>query len=502
MTDETDSSPQETHTQSIERLSTGVGGLDEILQGGLIPERSYLLRGEPGTGKTILGLHYLTAGIAHDETPLFINLEETTEDIKQNAASLGFDLTDVHFLDLSPKSEFFAGDQGYDVFESGEVERDPLIEEITEQVSDLQPDRVFVDPITQLRYLSTDEYQFRKQTLSFMRMLSEQGATVLFTTQATDDAPDDDLQFMSDGTIQLGYAATGRSVNVPKFRGSPTESGGHSMEITRDGLVVYPELSPGKYDRSFVDEAISAGVPALDELLHGGLDRGTVTVLSGPTGVGKTTTGTQFMKEAAGRGERSVMYLFEESESTFMQRSEAINIPVHEMRERGTLAVEEIESLQVSPQEFANMVRHEVEEEDADIIMLDGIAGYKLGLQGEEDDLVTHLHALNRYLKNMGVTVILIDEVANITGEFQATNVGISYLADNIIFLRHLEVRGEMRKVIGVLKMRTSDFERTLRKFEITEHGITVGEPLTNLRGILSGTPQWTEDQNPDESRE
>ncbi|QIO24202.1 ATPase domain-containing protein [Haloarcula sp. JP-L23] len=488
----------ETVAQSTDRLSTGVSGLDEILHGGFISERSYLLRGEPGTGKTILGLHYLTTGVVQGETALFINLEETTADIEQNAAALGFDLEDVHFLDLSPKSEFFAGEQGYDIFESSEVERDPIVARIAEQVSELQPDRVFVDPISQLRYLSTDEYQFRKQALSFMRLLSEQGATVLFTTQATDDAPDDDLQFMSDGSIDLGYASTGRSISVPKFRGSETEGGNHAMEITAGGLVVYPELTPGKQNQEFVAEPISSGVPEVDELLNGGLDRGTVTVISGPTGVGKTTTGTQFMKEAAGRGERSVMYLFEESEATFMQRSEAINIPVSEMRERGTLTVEEVEPLQVSPQEFAQMVRHQVEEEDADIVMIDGIAGYKLGLQGDEDELVTHLHALNRYLKNMGVTVILIDEVSNITGEFQATNVGISYLADNIVFLRHLELEGEMQKVIGVLKMRTSDFERTLRKFEITEHGITVGDPLIQVQGILSGTPQLTDNQDRD----
>jgi circadian clock protein KaiC len=495
MTDTIDSDTVADDTVSIDRLSTGIEGLDSILHGGVIPERSYTVRGEPGTGKTILGLHYLTTGIEAEETSLFINLEETTADIKQNAATLGFDLEDVHFLDLSPKSDFFAGDQGYDIFESGEVERDPMIEEITERVSDLQPDRVFVDPISQLRYLSTDEYQFRKQALSFMRMLSEAGATVLFTTQATEDAPDDDLQFMSDGTIELGYATTGRSVSVPKFRGSETQSGNHAMEITDEGLVVYPELTPGEYDQEFVSESISSGVPEVDELLNGGLERGTVTVLSGPTGVGKTTTGTQFMKEAAGRGEHSVMYLFEESEATFMQRSEAINIPVSKMRERGTLTVEAVEPLQVSPQEFAQMVRQQVEQEDADIVMIDGIAGYKLGLQGGEDELVTHLHALNRYLKNMGVTVILIDEISSITGEFEATNVGISYLADNIVFLRHLELRGEMRKVIGVLKMRTSDFERTLREFEITEHGITVGDPLTQLRGILSGTPEWTDEQ-------
>ena len=492
MTDNSDSHTSPEMAAAIDRISTGIDGLDRILHGGLVPERSYLVRGRPGTGKTILGLHYLTRGVAQGDTALFVNLEEATADIEQNAAALGFDVEDIQFLDLSPKSDFFAGDQGYDIFESSEVERDPMVEAITEKVSTLEPDRVFVDPISQLRYLSTDQYQFRKQALSFMRLLSEAGATVLFTTQATEDAPDDDLQFMSDGMIELGYGSTGRSISVPKFRGSATRSGDHAVKITDNGLVVYPELAPGEHGQAYVDEPISAGVPEVDELLDGGLDRGTVSVISGPTGVGKTTTGTQFMKEAAGRGERSVMYLFEETESTFMRRSEAVNIPVAEMREQGTLKVEEIEAVDTTPQEFAAMVRHEVEDEGAEIVMIDGIAGYKLALEGGNDELVSNLHSLGRYLKNMGVSVIMVEEVKNITGGFQATDVGISYLADNIVFLRHLELRGEMRKVIGVLKMRTSDFERTLREFEITEHGITVGEPLTQLQGILSGTPEWT----------
>ncbi|MFB6251311.1 MAG: ATPase domain-containing protein [Halobellus sp.] len=497
MTHDSDGDRTRTEAPNIDRISTGVPGLNEILHGGLIPQRSYLVRGDPGTGKSILGLHYLTEGLAAGGTALFINLEEQTADIKQNAATLGFDLDGIEFLDLSPKSDFFTGDQGYDVFEASAVERDPIIEAISERVASVEPDRVFVDPISQFRELSSDDFQFRKHALSFMRLMGEHGATVLFTTQATASEPDDDLQFLSDGTIELGYASTGRSIAVPKFRGSPTHSGNHGMTITDEGLVVHPQLSPGEYAQEFVSEPISSGIPELDELLNGGLDRGTVTVISGPTGVGKTTTGTQFMKEAAGRGEHSVMYLFEESEATFARRSEAINIPVAQMAERGTLTVEEIEPLAVSPQEFAQRVRRQVEEEDADIVMIDGIAGYKLGIQGDEDDLVTHLHSLGRYLKNMGVTVVLIDEVASITGEFQATNVGISYLADNIVFLRHIEINGEMRKVIGVLKMRTSDFERTLREFEITRNGIKVGGPLTELRGILRGTPEW-KDESPD----
>ncbi|WP_172861721.1 ATPase domain-containing protein [Halopenitus persicus] len=479
-----------------ERVRTGVDGLDEILHGGLIPERSYMVRGEPGTGKSILGLHFLIAGTEQGETSLYINLEETETDITQNAASLGLDVSDVEFLDLTPESTEFTEEETYDVFSPDDVEREPVTETITDRVRELDPDRVVIDPMTQLQYLAPDQYQFRKQVLSLTRFFGQTGATLVFTSQAGARAPDDDLQFMSDGVIELDYTDTGRTVSVPKFRGSGTRSGDHTMRIRDTGTAVYPELQPGGSDVEYAMETISSGVPELDQQLHGGIERGTVTIISGPTGVGKTTTGAQFMKEAAGRGERSAIYMFEETERTFLKRCSSVNIPVAAMRDRGTLSVEEVQALELSPQEFAHKVRTDVEEEDTQIVMIDGINGYDLSIRGDDSELRRKLHSLCRYLKSVGVTVILIDEVSSVTGEFEVTEGGISYIADNIVFLRHIEMNGELRKVIGVLKKRTSDFERTLRNFRITEHGITIGEPLTNLRGILQGTPEWTDDES------
>jgi circadian clock protein KaiC len=298
------------------------------------------------------------------------------------------------------------------------------------------------------------------------------------------------LQFIGDGVIHLNNdSADGRTLSVTKFRGSDFRRGFHSMRLTNIGMEVYPRLQPEVYKREFVQQAIASGVPELDELLHGGIERGTVTIITGPTGVGKTTLGLQFMKEAAGRGERSVVYTFEEAEETLLHRCEAINIPVRAMVERDTLSVVQVEALHFSPDEFANLVRQEVEKKKARIVMIDSVSGYRLSVRGQ--DLVSHLHAVCKYLQNMGVTVILINEVEHITGDFRATDVGISYVADNIVFLRYLELQGQMRKAIGVLKKRVSDFEKTLREIEITRYGIKVGRPLTGLRGILSGTPEW-----------
>ena len=480
--------PSSTGPEDV-RVSTGVAGLDAIVGGGLIPGRSYLVRGSPGAGKSILGLHFLTDGAARDQTSLYINLEEPTGQIRENAASLGFDLDAVEFLDVTPDTEFFAEDRSYSVFEPDQVESG-LTDRIVSRVEEADPDRVFLDPVTHMRYLTADDYQFRKQVISFMRFLKERNATVLFTSQESTETPDHDLQFLADGIVELGQQPDGRSVSIPKFRGSDRQAGVHSVRITDEGMAVYPELVPGEYAAEFTTEAIPSGVDELDALLGGGIERGTITVVSGPTGVGKTTTGSLFLEEAAARGETSALFLFEEGAATLRHRADALGMDLPALVEEGTLAVEEVEPLDLSPEQFAARVRTHVEDRGADVVMLDGIQGYKLSLRGKDDALVRKLHALGRYLKNMGVTVVFVDEVDTVTGEFRATNAGISYLADNILFLRHVELGGELRKSVGVLKKRVGSFERTLREFELsTEDGVVVGEPLEGMRGILRGTP-------------
>ncbi|MGB7375611.1 MAG: ATPase domain-containing protein [Rivularia sp. (in: cyanobacteria)] len=477
----------------LARLSTGIVGFDKILNSGFIPKRAYLVRGGPGCGKTILGLHFLSAGIAKGEPSLYITLGEPVEQIKTNGAILGFDTQAMHFLDLSPSADFFTQVQTYDIFSPAEVEREPTTQRIIETVESLKPKRVLIDSMTHFRYLCSDDFQFRKQVLSFMRFLLQAGATVVFTSESSPEAPDDDLQFISDGVIHLEHFPEGRNIRVTKFRGSDFIAGLHSLRLTSKGMQVAPRLQPEILKREFILETISSGVPELDELLHGGIERGTVTILTGPTGVGKTTLGLQFMKEAAGRGERSVIYTFEESEETLLARSQRVNIPVDAMVKNGNLSVVRVEPLNLTHDEFADRVRHEVEENKARIVMIDSIAGYRVAMRG--GDLASHLHALCKYLQNMGVTIILVNETENITGNFRATEVSISYIADNIIFLRYLEIYGEMQKAIGVLKKRLSDFEKTLREIEITRYGIKVGKPLIHLRKILSGTPEWV-DQN------
>lgn len=479
-----------------ERVSTGIAGLDEILQGGLPSGRSYLLRGGPGSGKTTTGLHFLTDGADDGNTSLLITFGEPAEQIRANATSVGIDASGIEILDLSPEADFFAEGGSYDIFDPAEVERDPVRESITEAVDELEPDRVLIDSITHYRYLAPDDFQFRKQVLSLVRYLLRAGATVLFTSEATRDRGDEDLQFLADGVVHLEQNESGRFVRVSKLRGSGFQGGRHGMRFAEDGLRVFPRLLPNGDSASVDREAISSGVPEIDQLLGGGLERGTVTLISGPSGVGKTTLAFQFMKEAAGRGERSAAYIFDEDRDVLMRRSEGVNLPLSQMEESGNLQVIREEPLTRGAGEFSRAVREQVEERDTRVVLLDSLSGYRLAVRN--DDPVTHLHALCNALRGMGVTVLITNEIQSITGDFQVSELGISYLADNIVFLRYLENRGKLRKAIGVLKKRFSDFENTLREFEITSHGLRVGDPLSELRGILQGTTQRVNEREPD----
>ncbi len=470
------------------RVATGVAGLDEILHGGLLAGRTYLVRGGAGVGKTALGMHFLVDGLSRGEPVAFLSHGTTVEMLRADAASLGLDAGRVHFLDFTPGPDFFAQSLSYDVFSAGEVEGTAFASGLVERFASLRPTRVFLDALTLVRHLAADVVDFRRYAQAFLSFLTSTGATVMFASGSSDRESDEDLQFMADGVINLDYSADlGRTITISKLRGSGFRLGKHSAKIDDDGFHVFPRLLPETFSGPSDGELVPSGIAELDSMLYGGIERGGITLVTGPTGVGKTTLGTRFIKEAAARGERSVIYTFEESAAVLRRRAEGVGMPVGAMMDAGMLSVVEIEPLHYTPDEFATIVRDEVERREARVVMIDSTSGYRVSMQGEE--LVPHLHALCKYLKNMGVTGLLVYEVPEITGEFRVTRADVSYIADNIVFLRYVEIGGELRRVVGVLKKRTSDFEKVLRELRITGDGLVVGEPLAGFRGILSGVP-------------
>lgn len=476
---------------SVSKISTGLSGLDEILKGGLLPQKSYLIRGGPGTGKSTFGYHFLSQAVENGEKALYITLGESQNNIIKNAAQLGIDLSQVDFLDLSPEADLHHSSSSYSVFSSAEVEQEPILKSIAQAVDEYEPSRVFLDSITLLRSVSQDPFQMRKMALSFINYICNNRATLLISSESMDETGDRDANFWVDGIIQLEYDPAWRKISVSKYRGSDFMHGSHAFRIGEEGIRVYPQLQPQRYERSFLSEPISTGVKELDELMHGGIEKGTISIVTGPSGAGKTNFGIQFIKEAASRGERSAIYSFEESAEVLMKRSESIGVPIRSMIDSGMLKLMTVQPLAYSPDEFSATIRRDVEENDTRIVMIDSIGGY--GISVREENTLERLHALTVYLQNMGVTTLMTHETSTITGLFETTGMNASYLADNIIFLRYLELNGELQKVIGILKKRMSDFEKGIRRFDITPEGLKVGEQLKGLRGILTGVPQSDE---------
>lgn len=473
-------------------LNTGIDGLDEILGGGLIRRRFYIVRGGPGTGKTTLGLHFLLEGVKNEEKLLLVSMTEDIEKIKENAKNYGFNLDKIDFLDLIPDSNFIEDNKDYDLFSSSEVEQKPLIDKLTAAIEKIKPDRIFFDGFTQLKYLSSDDFQFRKQILSLMQFVKKYNSTFLLTSEVGSEITDDDLQFMVDGIINIVYKDQHHFLEITKYRGSSFNKGQHSLKFEEKGIKVYPQLKNLNYKMNYKLGQISSGVEEINQLLHGGIEKGTNTIISGPSGVGKTTLGTQFIKESADKGMKTIIYSFEESNKTLLERSKAINIPLTEIRNNEQLIIKKINPFEYTLDEFSYEVRQDIKKHDISVVLIDSITGYLLSFKeyNKTHKMVRALHALCEHLKIEEVTVFMINEMKDIIGDFKATDSETSYLADNIIFLRYLEINGKLEKAIGVLKKRMSDFENTMRKFSITKEGIKVGEPLNNMRGILSGNPE------------
>jgi circadian clock protein KaiC len=477
------------YPQSNNRISTGITGLDQILHGGLPPRHAYLVRGDAGTGKTTLGLHFLVEGVKHNENVLFISLQQNEESIRENALKIGINTEGIHFLDLSPPPEFFAKAERFELFTIGQIDNQPITKSIVETIEKLRPARVFIDPVTLFRYLSPDQFHFRKQVLSLLAFLSQKNVTVLLSNEISSEIRDDDLRACVSGIIRLEHFPGERCICIEKVHGSDFIDGPNSFKITSCGMEVFPRLIAGNFYKQRNEiELLTSGNNEIDNLLKGGIEKGTITLISGPSGAGKTSLAVQFLISSSSIGKRAVMYSFEEESDTLRHRIVSSNNSTKNMMENGMLDITKIEPFQFSPDEFTSQIQKDVNDKKTQVILIDSLTGYNSAVN--QKCLVQNLHTIGSYLRNMKVSLFIITETSHVIESTAMSDIGVSYFSDNIIFLRYLEYRGELRKVIGVLKKRSGDFEKTLRLFEITAHGVKVGKPLKNLRGILTGIPE------------
>ena len=471
----------------MNRLSTGVAGLDEILLGGLLPGRVYLLSGQPGAGKTTLGLQFLIEGARRGESVLFVTLSESEAELRDNAETHGWDLGRVRFLDLHPDFDGIVGDQQYSIFHPADVELIPVARQIQAALDEFRPTRVVFDSLTQIRLLSRDPLRYHRQILALKVQLLGRGITSIFLGDASDQDFDTEISSIVQGVIALSLdkgreGMARRSVEVRKYRGSAYREGTHPLRLERGGVSIFPRLLALEHGQTFVREVMLSGVAGLDETMGGGFDRGTCTLITGNAGVGKTTLAMSILAQAARGGERGILYTFDEGPAEILYRSTTVGLAVDpELTE-----VRKVNPLLLYPDEFAGWVRREVEQGGTKVVVIDSLNGYSQSMP-DEGYLAGHMHQLIGYLNRMGVTTFLINEISTLVGDFAATQYGLSYMADTIVIIRVYEYEGGVRKAIGTIKKRLSDHEKLFREFEITPRGLRVGNPLPNLRGILRG---------------
>lgn len=481
------------------RVPTGIPGVDEIFFGGLISQRSYLLVGSAGSGKTVFSVQWLLEGRRRGERLLYITLTEPGNDIQRNMTSFGWQMEGIELLDLTPTSDANESGEEYQVFAPSEVEHVAVWQAIYRAVKEKRPQRLVIDSVTQLRYLSTDEYQFRKKILGLVSFLNKSECTSLLSFETSELERETSVGLAVDGLIRLRAEVSPsrviglRSIQVEKFRGSDFISGMHPMRITDDGIHVFPHRIEPIGGHNPTVERLSSGIRQLDELLGGGLESGTTTIISGPSGVGKTTLGVAFLLAAVSAGERAVVFTFEESIESLMIRSRGIGMPLDTALEAGTLKIVRLNPMEQYPDEFLGKVREAVERDGFELVMIDSLRGYQLEMEQFGTPL-DHIRNLVHYLNRNGVTSFLINEVEFITGSLRVTEMAVSHLADNIILLRYAEYAGRVIKVIICLKKRLGDFQPDLRGLHITANGIQVGAKLETLRGVLTGVPEYTDE--------
>ena len=479
---------------TLRRHSSGIGALDDILHGGFPAGNFYLLEGEPGTGKTTLALQFLQSGLRAGEQVLYITLSESKHELEMVAASHGW-AEEFPILDMAPLEEAVSNEAQYTVFHPSEVELADTITELLKKVEEVKPVRCVIDSVSELRMLARDGLRYRRQILALKRYFAGRDCTVLLLDDRTGIGHDLQLQSIAHGVVTLenlprDFGVSRRRVIVRKMRGARFREGYHDFNILTGGIEVYPRLIASEHKADVPRTAVPSGLAELDDLLGGGIDTGTSTLLMGPAGCGKSTLAMRYVLTAAERGDFAVIYAFDETREVLLDRSKGLGIDLRPHVETGKVRVEQIDPAELSPGEFVQRVRHAAEVDNAKVVVIDSLNGLMLSMPAEKL-LTIQLHELVTFLNQKGLATLLTLAQQGLMGTNMVAPVDVSYLADSVILFRYFEALGEVRQAISAVKKRSGAHERTIRELSFSGGTIRVGEPLIEFDGVLTGVPKY-----------
>jgi len=480
------------------RCLTGIEGLDNILSGGLPPNRIYLVQGDPGVGKTTLALQFLLEGARQGETGLYITLSETKEELEMVADSHGWNLDKIRLFELSSIEASLKGETENTFFHPSEVELNRTTKALLDEIARVNPTRIVFDSLSEMRMLAETPLRYRRQILRLKQYFAGCKCTVLLLDDRSSGAADLQIESIAHGVMRLQrsspqYGISRRQLQVQKVRGVKFREGNHDFVIEKGGLVIFPRLVAAEHHVEFKRENFPSGIKELDALLGGGLDRGTSNMFMGPPGTGKSTIAIQFANVAAKRKEKSLFFIFDETVGTMTNRARQLGMDIEPYIKRGLIEVKQINPAEISPGQLAHEIRHAVSKDNVRMVIIDSINGY-LNAMPEENYLNLQLHELLAFLNQQGVVTIMVLAQQGLIGNMQSA-VDLTYLADTVMTLRYFEARGAVKQALAVIKKRSGGHERTIREMKIGKNGIEVGEPLSGLQGVMTGTPSFVDEK-------
>lgn len=485
----TDHGPQPT--------ATGIAGLDDILRGGLPPNRVYLIQGDPGSGKTTLGLQFLLEGTRRGDVPMYISLSESRDEVNAVARSHGWSLDGIHLFEMQVGQQEYSEAAENTLFEPSEVELREVMQRLLAEIDRVKATRVVFDSLSELRLLAQHPLRYRRQILLLKQFFSGRSSTVLFLDDRTAPEEDRQLQSVVHGVLLLEvlaneYGNERRRLRVVKLRGLAPRGGYHDFAIRRGGLEVFPRLVAAEHPPKPIEpETLPSGVRELDDLLGGGVDRGTATLILGPAGSGKSSLAMNYAVAAAQRGEHVEVFAFDERIQTLMMRCRGLGMDLDAVLADGRLLITQVDPAEMGPGEFVSTVIRGVSERSSRVVVIDSLNGY-LNAMPEERTLALQLHELLSVLNQTNVTTFMVMAQHGLLGPTMQTPIDVSYLADTVVMLRYFESDGVVRKAISVVKKRSGAHEDAIREYRMgAPTGVSVGGPLTGFRGVLTGVPVY-----------